>query len=164
MVKRAKKTGGSSPTKKQRIADEIKKWSNADGSVSPKKIWRNAKADPTSTCHGEFNWDLQKAAEETWTRRAAELIREVRVMITMKSVGNVSASFYTSEKKKSGETAYSPTLEIAKSTTRSRRAIQEEITRIKSAIHRAIILASVFNLRAEFEQMLDDVVDIEKRI
>jgi hypothetical protein len=143
------------------IAKELLACRDARGRLTPSAVWKAAKANPKSVLHGEFEWDVHKAAEEAWENRARELIRMARSIIQLedrvisfpKFISDVTAA----------ESAYVETVEIIKRGKKAvkKETLEAELTRIKSSVHRALVLAEVFGLSDYFKTMLQTVIDTE---
>jgi hypothetical protein len=131
------------------------------GRVSPRRVV-DAARDPSSPLHGEFEWDVNAAAEREWLRTASELIRSVKFIVEYED-RKIIAPFYVSDPSRS-ESAYVATAQIAKNGTMSERVLRDELDRIVAAIHRAMTLAAAFGLKSSFERMLDQATEIETRL
>jgi hypothetical protein len=128
------------------------------GRIAP-NIVVDAARDPASPLHDEFEWDVAKAAERDWIRTACELIRSVKFIVEFED-RKIIAPYYVSDPSRD-ESAYIQTARVAKNGAMSERVLRDELARIVGAIHRAMTLASAFNLKSSFERMLDEAVKIE---
>lgn len=129
------------------------------GRVTPDAVIEAAK-DPTSVLHGEFEWDVNKAAYKSWTDTARRLIREVQLIVQYQDV-RVVAPYYIPDAGVD-ESSYVETSKIANKHAAAKRALSDEIARIKGAIHRGRNLATVFGLVSNFDRMLDLAIEAER--
>jgi hypothetical protein len=159
MAKAAKKA--SRPSRQVLLAEAIAACRDASGSITPKAVVAAAR-DPKSVLHSEFEWDADRAAEQTWLRTAAALIREVKFTVTFEDKKLV-VPYYVSDPR-SDESSYISTIKVARSQSLARAVLRDEMTRIKQAIHRAMGMACAVNLKKDFELMLEEVVAIETQI
>ena len=70
------------------------KWAEKEAAI--RSLERNGKVDPLDLieaakspdhpCHGDFTWDVNKAAEERWRDQARELIRRVHFEVQFEDV------------------------------------------------------------------------------
>lgn len=142
-------------------AEAIAACRDGKGRITPRAVWQAAR-DPTSPLHGDFNWDVQRAAEQTWERTASELIRQVRFIIEYDD-RKVAVPFYVSDPR-TEESSYVATSRIAANATLSERVLRDELERITAAIRRALKLAAAFGLSSSFERMLEQATEIETRL
>lgn len=132
---------------------------NSKGKLTPDAVIEAAK-DPTSILHGEFEWDVNKAAYSAWTETARRLIREVQLVVEYQDV-RIVAPFYISDNS-SDDSSYVETTRVAKKNAAAKRALSDEIARIKGSVHRAMSMAAVFGLVSNFEKMLDLALETER--
>lgn len=147
------------PTKMELKKRAIAACKDSKGKLTPSAVIEAAK-DPTSVLHGEFEWDLEKAAYQQWTDTARRLIREVQLVVEYQDV-KVVAPFYIADQT-SDDASYVETARVARKAMVARQALNDEIARIKGAVHRAMSMAAVFGLVSNFEQMLDMAIETEK--
>jgi hypothetical protein len=57
-----------------------------DGLVDPAELIEAAR-DPMHPCHGDFTWDIEKAAEKCWWEEARALIRQCKFEVRVEDVG-----------------------------------------------------------------------------
>jgi hypothetical protein len=131
------------------------------GRISPATLIEHAR-DPNHVCHNEFPWDDAEAARLHRLTIAARIIREVKFVVEYESVSLV-APVYVSDPSGIGS-AYVETATIASSHVKARRVLDDELARIRGAIHRAMALAAVFGLISNFERMLDLAVETERTL
>src|SRR5262245_35301787 len=131
------------------------------GNVAPLRVI-DAARDPAHIFHDEFEWDDVKAAHRDRLVTAAKLIRSCRFKVT---VGNVQivVPYYCSDPRKD-EPSYAPTVRIARNADLSRRVLQDELARIEGSVNRGRALALTFGLANEFDQLLEGVIELRRRL
>jgi len=155
----AKKNG--TPTKLEKIAAEIAECRDpVSGRITPDEVVKRAR-NKDSVLHDEFEWDVMKAAQQAWEERARELIRSVKDIVVYYE-RKIVVPYYVSDPT-ANEPSYVRTVQISNQGDVARRVMNDEIGRIKGAIKRAVALSIAFNLADDFEALLDDVVEVEKK-
>jgi hypothetical protein len=147
------------PTKIELRKKAIEGCQDSKGRVTPDAVIEAAK-DPKSILHGEFEWNVDKAAYKSWTETARRLIREVRLIVEYQDV-RVVAPYYIADPG-TDESSYIQTSKIANKHASAQRALADELARIKGAIQRATAMAAVFGLTSNFERMLDLAIETER--
>lgn len=66
-----------------------------NGRVDPVELIEAAR-NPEHPCHGDFTWDVEKAAAERWRDQARELIRSVKFEVIVEDVGNLVCMYVPS--------------------------------------------------------------------
>jgi hypothetical protein len=59
---------------KQQIEKELLAIKGSKPLLQAEEVWKWAKSHPKSALHGEFEWNVKKAAQEYWTWQARRLI------------------------------------------------------------------------------------------
>jgi hypothetical protein len=157
MTKKAEKE--KKPTKIELKKQAIAACKDARGRVTTAAVIEAAR-DSSSVLHAEFEWDLEKAAYQSWTETARRLIREVQLIVDYQDV-RVVAPYYVSDQSKD-EPAYVETSKIARKHAFAQRALSDELARIKGAVNRGMALSAAFGLVSNFERMLDAVIETER--
>lgn len=127
------------------------------GRITPAAVVVAAR-DPKNPLHREFNWDVDKAAMAHWLDRARDLIREVRLVLTVENV-RIAAPYYVSDPA-TLSASYIETSMAARKESTAHAVLLDELARITGAIGRAIQLSIVFDLKDRFEHMLHEAVGI----
>src|SRR4051794_38416660 len=97
-------------SKLERKKREIEACQDGRGRVTPDAVIEAAK-NPKSALHGEFEWDVTKAAYQHWTDTARRLIREVRLVVTYEDI-RIAAPYYIADPG-TDESSYIQTSKIA---------------------------------------------------
>jgi hypothetical protein len=91
--------------------------------------------------------------------RASELVRECHTILVRGERKVVVPAFILHVQ--SGRKVCTPTLLFAENEALKTPKLEEELTRIKNALHRAIVLAIAFNVESDLELALQKVIDTE---
>lgn len=155
----SKLTGAKKEAIKKRLAELEKK---GKGILTPQAVVEDAR-DPKSPLHGQFNWDVSKAAYEYWLDQARALIVSVRyVYKTEKTV--VKAVFYHRNPDAAGtEPGYVSIPTLRSDEDMSRSALIDAFRRIGDELRRARQLAVALDLDREVEQLLNGVMDLRRK-
>jgi hypothetical protein len=129
------------------------------GKLVPARIV-TAASDPKNYLHDRFDWNDKSCAHTQRLTVAADLIRKYRFTIVYDDI-KLAAPVYIHDPG-SVESSYVQTVKIAKSHTKARRALEDELARIRAALHRAMTLSAVFGLVSTFQRMLDTAEDAER--
>jgi hypothetical protein len=148
-------------TKKEAIARAIAACRDANGNITPAAVVAAAR-NKNNILHGEFEWDDEILIQQALERRAADLIRQCRSIILV-CERTVAHPKYVSDPRVDGRSYVETTL-VAKSKDLSLDVLDDEVKRIRAMVHRAMTLAVVFGMQDEFETLLQQVVDIERKI
>ena len=143
------------------LRDAIKACEDRSGRVRPERVVEAAR-DPKSVLHKRFQWDVRKAAMAHWLETAQELIRQVKLVVTIDDV-RIAAPYYVADPSVK-YSAYTMTTSIAKREDLAEDVLLDEIARIEGAIERARGAAAVFGLSSHFEKMLLDVVEVKRKV
>lgn len=60
--------------KTDQIQHELEALRDGQGVLHVDAVWQWAKANPDSALHGEYEWDVRKAAEENWRQTSRQII------------------------------------------------------------------------------------------
>lgn len=168
---KTKKAGASKPRasgsdlRLKQIADEVAACKDEDGNISRRAVWQAAKADPSCALYGEFNWNVQEAAESHWDERAGEIIRLARSVFHYEEEELIVPRFVSNPKTMNAPLTYRETADAARESRVSKTMqLEGELSRIKNAVHRAMTLAKVFGLEHYFADLLLEVVRIETEL
>lgn len=144
--------------KQKELAAAIAKCKDETGRITPDSVIEQAR-NPRHPLHDKFNWNVEEAAMEHWRETARQLIKSVRFILQyMDKV--VAVPYYVSDPR-TKSVGYAPTVNIRRSKDTAMAVLNDELARIKGAIHRAIGLAAAFDLKDHFDELLKEVVEIE---
>jgi hypothetical protein len=149
------------PKRADLLAAAIEACADKRGRITSERVVQVAK-NPANYLHRHFPWDDAKAAHAHRLDIASDLIRKVRFTIVYDDVSLV-APVYVHEPG-SRESSYVRMLTVAKSHTKARTLLEDELQRIRGSIHRSLTVAAVCNLVSTFQRMLDVAEDAERRL
>jgi NTP pyrophosphatase (non-canonical NTP hydrolase) len=137
-------------------ADYIRTLADAAGHIDPNLVVEAAK-DPTSPIHDEFVWDTDAAAAAHWVETARQLIRFVKLEVTIQRQ-TVIAPFYVSDPLRAPKSRrYLELSRAARDIAIAQQVMQAELERIAAAIRRAQQIAAVLGMTEELADLLNDV-------
>jgi hypothetical protein len=70
-----------------------------NGRVDPNDLIRAAR-DKDHPCHGDFTWDVDRAAEERWRDQARWLIRQCKFEVVVQDLGPRNVTYYVANEGK----------------------------------------------------------------
>jgi hypothetical protein len=130
-----------------------------DGNIDPEELVRQAK-DKSHALHGDiYKLKDSEAAHEYRVGVARDIIRVYRLTV-YHEVFKLSAPVYIGNPDVPGK--YTKAAKVATDKDQSKRVLQIELERIKGAIKRALTLSATFDMKRDFEMMLDAAIRIEK--
>ncbi len=162
MAKASKETLSARQQKRLVRLKAIDQCKDALGRIIPRRLWKAAQADKNHPYHNEFEWDQRLSAEENWDKRAAELIREIRLEVIIDDQ-KIMAPYYVSDPRSDGP-GYISTVRIAKREDWAQSVLLDELKRLEGGINRARDLATVFKLESEFERLLENLFEVRRRV
>jgi len=140
---------------KEHAATRIRELYAEHGEITPDMVIEDAR-DPDSPLHELFEWDVEKAAMDAWRETARELIRSVKIQITVESksfnaTGYHAPEFVRNPSVRSDHQGYIRVHEIRTNRELSQEALFYELDRINSSLTRARALCTELGLDNEFE-------------
>jgi hypothetical protein len=151
-----------SASKIELIREAIAATADKDGIVTSRGVFEAARSE-NNILHGEFIWNGSEAVEALGLRRAAELIRTVRIKIVVDSQKIISPYYINNPRDdKAGE--YVPVTFVRESEPMKHGVLLAEIARIERAIRRGMAIAGALDIEQEFEAMMQSVDAIRQRI
>jgi hypothetical protein len=138
------------------------------GNITPDIVIADAK-NPESPLHSKFDWNLESAALTTWRETAREIIRSVRVVITVENVRYKPVSkkipeFVRNPKSKPNHQGFTRLADMRTDKERALAAMLYEIERIEAAISRAIDIADGLGLVDECVGIRQALAVLKKRV
>lgn len=126
---------------------------NANGGVlTPDAVIADAKKKD-SPLHGEFQWDLKKAAYQHWLDQARELIRSVQIVIQLDEKVVSTVHYVRDPVALPGKQGYVELLSLRDDEDRAKETIAEEFARADAALQRAQTIALVLNFDGDVEEV-----------
>jgi hypothetical protein len=149
------------PSRRTAFLAAMKACEDRYGRLAPGNVVTEAR-DPQHHLHKDFDWDDASCAHTKRLEVAAALIRRYRFEVVYNDV-KLAAPIYIHDPG-SSESQYVHTVRIAKNHTKARRALEDELARIRGAIRRAMALSAVFGLVSTFQRMLDTAEEAERAL
>jgi hypothetical protein len=153
----------SSSGTRARIEQEVLALKDRRARVWRRKLWQWAQANPKSTLHKRFNWNVKEAAEEAWDMRAGEIIRSVQMMIQYVDRPLPTPTPRLVAEMKARQSSYVDITERKDDEGFADNTMAEELNRIKSATRRGMSLALYFRRVPAFRRQAKKIVDDETR-
>lgn len=133
------------------IADELTKLEQENGRLDPVSVV-DAARDPTSPMHQFFEWDDTEAARQHRLGQARQLIRRVKVEVTVRDVPlQVVRYVHDSSDPQNG---YRNILRVRDDADIARDALLDEMSRVEKAARRARAVAAVLGTAGDVEQII----------
>jgi hypothetical protein len=137
----------------------IRTLADASGYIEPSRLVDVAR-EPDNILHDEFEWDVQRAAEEQWIDQARRLIRLVRVEITVEHREIRAVGYVIDPDRPPTSRRYVDLTVAARNREQAHEIIRDEMSRITAAVRRAQAIAMVLGLEDELDRLLDNVRDV----
>jgi hypothetical protein len=141
-------------------ADHIRSLANSDGHIEPAQVVADAR-NPKSVLHDEFNWDVNSAAEEHWLDVARGLIRFVRLKYEIADRVVLAPYFVPDPHREPRSRRYVDLVVAGRDRNLAQQIMANEMDRIIAAVRRAQNVADVLNLRAELDELLENVMELK---
>lgn len=151
-------------SKKAQIKERLDQLSKANrGRLTPAIVIADAK-NPRSPLHGQFTWDIKKAAQQRWIEQARELIRSVRIEVRTET-HFVTAPRYVHDPRAGKESGYAELTTMRSSRDIAIETLQYELDRATAALERAQEVATALGLHGEIARFLNGIRGLrEKKI
>jgi hypothetical protein len=140
-------------------ANYIRTLADKSGHIEPGRLVEVAR-EPDNILHDEFEWDVQKAAEEQWIDQARRLIRMVRIEITVEHREVRAVGYVVDPDRPPKSHRYVDISIAARNRDQAHQIILDEMSRITAAVRRAQAIAAVLGLEGELDRLLDNVRDV----
>lgn len=124
-----------------------------EGRITPAEILADAK-QPESPLHDLYDWDVTQAAEAHWLDRTREIIRSIKVNVTIETRVYQLPRYVESADKPAGAQGYRTLASLTKDPPAARRALEQEFARVVGTLQRARDLAIALGLETVVEDLL----------
>ncbi|MEQ8823795.1 MAG: hypothetical protein RIC14_05430 [Filomicrobium sp.] len=139
---------------KQNIEKRLAFLHERDGGLSPAAVIEDAK-NPASPLHGEFEWDLKKAAYAHWVETARSIIRSVKVRVNHKDdTSTICPAYVRNPKLQNKESGYIKVEDARSELDVAREVLCDEVRRASAAVARARSVAQALGLDAEIDDLI----------
>lgn len=141
------------------IEDELVKIADADPDEDlAVAAILTAAADPASPLHEEFEWDDSIAGRLYREGQARQMVRNVRVLVTVNEIQISVPAYVRNADKSRKEQGYSSVYRVRTDREKAVRTVDAEITRVRGLVARARQVAIGLGLHAEFEAKLTEAI------
>lgn len=131
------------------------------GHITPEHVVEEA-SDERSPLHDLFEWDDAAAAHQHRLDLAREVIRSVRVSVTVNNY-EVACPIFVRDPASAPHQGYALLSEVRGDQERARLVIADEAGRARAALARALAVASALNLEGEIDRLINNVTDLRER-
>jgi hypothetical protein len=133
----------------------------AKGGLLPSVVIEDAKLKD-SPLHGLFEWNIKKAAAIQWIQRAREIIGAVQIVVTTNEA-TVRAPMYVRDPEAKGE-GYRSVVSLRNDPVNARESLIYTLDVAAGHIRRAQDLAQSLDLAGEIDQLLAQIVGVQRLI
>lgn len=138
---------------------EISALEDRRGRLTPQEVVEAARPDG-SALHGCFEWDDSKAAESYRIEQARELIRRVKIEVTIEERTVRTVAYVRDTEREAGDSGYRAVLKITK--TSAADMMRNELEAVSADMARAIGLALA--KRGELPGLADKITGIKAQV
>ena len=153
-------------TKAQRevIEKQLQELADSNGGrLTPYIVIEDAR-HKDSPLHGEFEWDVKKAAAAHWIKQARDLIASVTIVIHTTRVDIRSPAYIRDPNCASHEQGYIEVARLRTDSDASREALIAEFSRVGDLLRRARILAVALDMENDVRRIIDGVMELRERL
>jgi hypothetical protein len=155
-------------TNKEYIDERIRELYQIHGRLTPDIVIEDAKNDD-SPLHGEFDWNVERAAMEAWREKARQIIRSVTVVVvteskTFSAHGYKPPQFVRDPSKKNNEQGYISIHVLKNDREKAIESMNREIGIINSCLMRARALCSELGLEKEIRIVSDAMTTLTQKV
>jgi hypothetical protein len=136
------------------IEIRLQELADKHGKLTPEMVVEDAK-DKDSPLHGEFEWDVNKAALAHWIEKAREIIRSVKVVFRTEKKSYQSVAYVRDPRAERRDQGYISVDSVRSDEDLKREVLKQELDRAASILTRARDLAAVFGIEPEIDVLLD---------
>lgn len=139
-------------TRRTRAVEALEELQNQHGQLSPEAVVESA-ADPASPLHPYFLWDDKAAGHAYRIEQARQLIRSVRVEITVHS-RTINAVAYVHDQEVAPQESMYRDITKVTAAGLAEQTLDAELERVEGVIARAISIAQGLDMEADFRKRL----------
>lgn len=133
------------------VADKLQQLEQENGQLDPVAVVESAR-DPNSPMHSFFEWDDTEAARQYRLGQARQLIRRIKVEVTVRDVPLQVVRYVRDSSDQSN--GYRNILRVRDDVDIARDALLDEMMRVEKAARRARAVAAVLGTAADVEQII----------
>lgn len=141
------------------ISNRLAEIAKANGGIlTPESVVEDAKSKQ-SPLHGQFEWNVKKAAHQYWLDQARNLIRTVRVAVTEEWIS--APAWVRDPNAENDQQGYVSIVRLRDDKEAAREVIVQEFGRAAGAIRRAREVARFLNLEKEADNLIAQIEDVK---
>ena len=148
---------------KQSKQEYLKALAAQHGTLTPEIVVEDARRED-SPLHDQFEWDVEKAAQEHWLDTARALIRSVKVVITNDTKVLTAPFFVRDPSLPPQKQGYVAATSLRSESDLAMEAVLEELARASSAFRRAEAVAAAVGVQADVEGLLRATLAVRDRV
>jgi hypothetical protein len=149
---------------RQKIKERLEQIAAANGGrLEVDHVIADAK-QPSSPLHGQFEWNVKKAAMEHWRDTARQLISSVRVIVTTEEHVINSIAYVRDPTAEHDQQGYVATKQLRNDHDLARAAVINEYSRAAAALRRAREVAAVLGIQPETDQIIQSIVRVQTQV
>ena len=134
------------------------------GTITADQVIAEARNNPSSPLHNQFDWDIQSAAMEHWRHTARRLISRVRIVERVERE-IVSCPVYVRDPSAAyNQQGYVAAITLRDDKAAAREALAYEIERARGCLRRVRETAVALNLGDELDDLLADLEIVRMRV
>lgn len=143
----------------EQVRQRLSELESETGRLLPTEVVAAAR-DPESPLHGYFEWDDTAAAEQHRLHQARQLIRRVRIDVTVRDVPLSVVRYVRDPEPEANAGSYRNILRVRSEEDAARATVIDEMARVAKAAKRAKAVAAVLGIKADItaiEQLANGV-------
>lgn len=140
--------------------ERVKLLATDRGCLTPDVIWQDARSK-SSPLHSCFEWNLRKAAEESWRQTAREIIGAVRIVITTQTT-TIRAPVYVRDPSVGGDQGYRSVTALRADPPAARASLIYTLETAAGHLRRAMELAQPLGLEQEIDGLLMQITGLQR--
>lgn len=145
------------------IKERLEEIATANGGrLTPAAVIDDAKKKD-SPLHGEFEWDVKKAAYAHWTQTARKLITSVMVVTHTETTSVRSVYYVRDPSAASKDQGYVSVTTLRSDADLAREALINEFTAVADRLRRARDLALALDAQDDVENLIQSVVGLRQK-
>jgi len=141
------------------IVKELTRIEDSEGRLTPDAVVKAAQS-PKSPLHRFFEWDNTEAARKYRIEQARELIREVRIEMTVHEKTIQTVAYVRDPSAPPNRQGYRSVVKLADERTEAWTAVEAEFQRALGALRRARDIATALDFADEIDRLLTDLTNL----
>lgn len=134
-----------------------------DGEIKPDRVIEEAKK-PDSPLHDRFEWNVEKAALETWRAQARDIISSFSVTLIVNRTEYNISEFVENPIKAPNEQGYVSFEMVSSNKQMTRRFMDKELAIASTYVEKSKTYAEVLGLGQKVEGLLSKIASVRKKV